>query len=110
MTIETKLFELRDVATFIPIIASRMRADTLGEAWLLRRAGYSETLAPLVLLTRLDGGGLAEYDPHAWGGRTYPVAHLYIAERWDELRSGDLIDVRALLGETDAPCRSEMTP
>ncbi len=118
--IESKVFELRDDATFIPIIASRMvpvacwasgiavdgTADSRVQ-WLLRRAGYSRGRPYLVLLTRLDGG-ISEYDPYSWGGnRTWVPAHQHIAEHWDELESGDLIDVRVLLGEESAPCESE---
>lgn len=118
--IETKLFELRDAATFIPIIASRMvmlsRPDPerLGdavaerrEAWLLRRAGYAPDSEPLVLLTGADGGRRAEYDPYSHGGRTFPVAHEFIAHNWNALVSGEVIDVRVLLGETSASCESE---
>ncbi len=117
MTIETKLFELRDTGTFIPVIASRMRADREPEVqifgswkrehWLLRRAGYSDGEPFLVLLARLDGGGRAEYDPYAWASRTWTPAHDYIAAHWDALRSGDLIDSRVCLGEASAPCESE---
>ena len=104
--IETKLFELRDEATFIPIIASAMRSDEPREAWLLRRSGYAPNTT-LILLTTLDGGRNAEYDPYAWGGRTFPNAHYYITREWPALKSGQVIDVRTILGETDAPCESE---
>jgi len=33
--------------------------------------------------------------------------HLYITEHWNELESGDVIDVRFILGETPHPCLSE---
>lgn len=100
MTIETKLFELRDRATFIPIIASRMRSENEDEqeCYLLGRAGYSSHEPFLILLTRLDGGQ-ATYDPYGWGGRTFPVAHQFIAENWDALFSGDVVDVEHILGE-----------
>lgn len=103
--IETKLFELRDVGTFIPIIAMLMESGDEREAWLLRRAGYSR-LSNLVLLTRLDGGA-AHYDPYDWSGRTYPAAHEYITANWTHLESGELIDVRVALGETKEPCETE---
>jgi len=109
--IETKLFELRDHSTFIPIIASRMTSDDPHEAWLLRRAGYrwegEGAPPPLVLLTRVQGNYRAQYDPYSWTGRTYPVAHDHIARNWHELQSGAVVDVRFILGETPAPCESE---
>jgi hypothetical protein len=112
--IETKLFELRDEGTFIPAIASRMRSsltrdleDCTRERALLRRAGYSEDSEPLVLLTSANGGR-SHYDAYDWGSRTWTPAHLYIADNWDALKSGDLIDVRILLGESSTPCATEL--
>lgn len=113
MSIETKVFELRDKATFIPIIASLMKSDDERERWLLRRAGYSPIGFPkgvpetyLVLISRLDGGE-SQYDPYDWCGRTFPNAHKYIEENWSRLASGDLVDVQVILGEQSAPCESE---
>jgi len=108
MTIETKLFELRDSATFIPIVAMQMHSTDAREHWLLRRAGYSIGEPHLVLLTRLDGG-IAHYDVYDWGGRTFPAAHQYIADNWHTLQTGALIDVRVILGEAADPCESEQT-
>ena len=86
---ETKLFELRDEGTFIPIIATLMYSENEAEAYLLRRAGYS--IGPhdhwLVLLDRLEGGR-SDCDPrseHGGGKRTFPAAHEYIQHHWPEL-------------------------
>jgi hypothetical protein len=96
-----KTFEIRDSGTFIPAIAIRidrcLEANDK-EALLISRAGYGDE--PLVLLTRLDGGKSC-YDPYDWGDRTWHVAHKYIADNWDFLRSGDVIDVEFILGETE---------
>ena len=116
---DTKLFEVRDRATFLPVIATlmvaepsntAMFADTIesrnAEAFLLRRSGYGED--PLVLLTRLEGDGRpANYDPFSWGDRTMHVAHLYISANWDRLRSGDVVDVEYILAETPVPKTTE---
>ena len=75
--------------------------------YLLRRCGYSCDDRPNVILTRLDGNGKATNDPSAWGGRTWPVAHRHIIERWHELADGDVVDVQFILGETPAPKVSE---
>ncbi len=116
--IESKVFELRDKATFIPILASRMAsvcclASGITDVteprvqWLLRRAGYSLSPPYLILLTGLDGGQ-SEYDPYSWGGsRTWAPAHQHIADHWEELESGDLIDARVILGEESEPCATE---
>jgi hypothetical protein len=106
---ETKLFELRDSSTFIPIIAIKMSSDHPREHYLLRRAGYSDTPPPLILVSRLSGGA-TQYDPYAWNDRrTFPVAHQYIEEHWDSLETGAVIDVRTILGETATPAESEQT-
>lgn len=117
----TKLFEIRDRATFMPVMAVRLLvvADCatepdLAENWLLRRAGYAPDQItrtneePYVILILLDGGG-AEYDPFSWrrGARTVPVAHQYIIENWDQLESGQVIDVQFISGETPTAKISE---
>lgn len=132
---ETKMFEIRDRMTFIAVVAVLMRPTlpVLGhkgsesipdsvkhdierfraESYLLRRCGYAiDDGAPrLVALGRADADGHGQfcYDPYSWRGqaRTIPQAHVYITEHWDELRSGDVIDVEFILGETTEPKISE---
>jgi hypothetical protein len=111
---QTKLLELRDEGTFIPIIATLMaRPDNEQEEYLLRRAGYA--IGPtdhwLVLLDRLDGGAsdYRTHSQHGGGQRTFPTAHLYIQQHWDELTSGQVIDVEYILGESEKPKESEAT-
>lgn len=56
---------------------------------------------------KLDGVK-AEYDPYSWGpSRTLRVVHGHIIQHWDELKSGDVIDVEFLLGERPEPKVSE---
>ncbi len=105
---ESKLFEIRDTATFIPVMAVRLSTDTEQESYLLSRAGYGQSLgvqARYVLLWRIAGEvHQATCDPYQWPGgpfvRTMPQAHQYIIEKWDELVSGDVVDVEFILGET----------
>lgn len=110
---ETKVFEIRDRATFIPVLGVKLKVDDLAsvEAWLLRRAGYAmEDLlgGTFVLLTTLSSGvGRAICDPYDWGGDTFPPAHDYIARYWDRIRSGDVIDAEFIRGESAAPKLSE---
>lgn len=97
---KAKALEIRDEGTFIPALAVDMQDDNEGQRYLLRRCGYPLDGRPNVILTRLDGNGQATNDPYSWGGRTYPVAHNYIIEHWDELHDGDVVDVSFILGET----------
>lgn len=109
MNTDTKLFEVRDVATFIPCMAVRISGahhdDATQDEWLASRAGYGE---PCVLFGRLDGGEF-NYDNYNWPGgtRTMPVAHEYIIEHWTELRSGAVVDVEFILGMRAEPKESE---
>jgi len=97
---KVKLFELRDRATFIPVMAASCGSDDLRERFLLRRAGYCVDDQPMIMLADLNGGRKAQYDPHAWGDRTFAVAHDYITRNWPMLTTGDVVDVEFILGET----------
>lgn len=102
----TKLFEVRDAGTFIPVIASQLACDsdldmthtTTAEHYLLRRAGYGEE--KLVLLTHLHGGHRAYCDMYDWNSRTMQEAHSYIQTHFSTLQTGEVIDVQFILGET----------
>ena len=103
---EIKLFEVRDRATFMPVGAIKLSPTGEAERWLLGSAGYSLTF-PYILLFRLEGGEIT-YDAWKWGGgRTLHAAHLYLQGHFDELTSGDVIDVEYILGERPEPKRSE---
>ena len=95
-----KLFEIRDRATFIPAMAIQVSGE---DGYLMRRAGFQSPMVYLVALATER----ACYDPYNWGNRTMANAHNYIAENWDQLGDGDVIDVEFILGETTAPKRSE---
>lgn len=96
---QTKLLEIRDVATMIPALAVRIEPENAEQEFLARHAGYGEPYC-LVMLTFLSGGRKAEYDPFDWGDRTMTTAHQYIVSFWHELKDGDVIDVQFILGET----------
>ena len=97
--IDSKLIELRDSDTFIPMIATLCRSDDEQEKWLFGRAGYGPR-SGLVLFARLDGAGAANFDPDVWPrpSRTYKVAHEWVTDHWDEIESGDVVDVGYILG------------
>jgi hypothetical protein len=103
---KTKLFELRDRATFVPVLAVKMVSQDEAEQYLLRRSGYGPDQS--VLLTGLDGGlDKSTCDPFDWPNRTRHEAHKYIANNFDSLESGQVIDVEFILGETTQPKTSE---
>jgi hypothetical protein len=110
---KTKLFEIRDRATFLPVIATLLsQPDNEAEQYLLRRVGYScrsLKLLPCVLMGRLSGSGTFANDEYEHSGdtRTLRVAHRYIQKHWEELESGDVIDVEYLLKESTEPKISE---
>lgn len=124
---ETKLFELRDRGTFIPLLCVKPgkprphSSDCTGEggrcncgvafedkmAW---RYGYRsrDEIGPPIIVTHMSEPDRGCHNAsHVWGDRTFQTAHLFIEEHWDELKSGDLIDVRFILGESITPCESE---
>lgn len=124
---KAKALELRDEGTFIPILCVDMnppqypvasmdprdkeedRESTAAQRYLLRRVGYACDGRPNIIMTRLSGDGQATNDPYGWKGntRTFPVAHNWIIEHWNELNDGDVVDVQFILGETSAPKKSE---
>ena len=97
-----KLIEIRDVSTFIPALAIRVSGE---DGYLMRRAGFG---APMVYLVALATQRCA-YEPYGWGSkaRTFSVAHQYIESHWDDLSTGDVVDVEYILGETTTPKQSE---
>lgn len=105
--IQTKLFEVRDSMTFIPVIASRMVSEYGPERYLLGRVGYGTAVPDHIFLARLAGGTIATADPYEWNSRTMQAAHGHIMRHWNELASGDVVDVEYILGKTNEPKKSE---
>lgn len=108
-----KLFEIRDAGTFIPAMAVELdRANGTRDDALLRRAGFgmeSGKARLYILLMPLDDGkGHFTYDQYGWGNRTMETAHQYMYEHWDDLKSGDLVDVQFILHETATKKESEL--
>lgn len=102
---ETKLLEVRDAGTFIPVLCVAMKTTDLSERYLLSRMGFHKDtyLIQLVWISRQQ----TNYDPFKWGDRTMYNAHRYITDNWELLSNGDVIDVEFVLGETNAPKVSE---
>lgn len=108
-----KTFEVRDRATFIPVLAVKLEPGCDADRYLFGRAGYGLTpddQAHFVMVCRVDGGeGFATTDQHGWPGgtRTMMYAHHHIREHFDELASGAVVDVEFLQGVTTEPKKSE---
>ena len=114
---EVKLFEVRDEGTFIPCVGMKLTHRTREEKFLLRRAGYAEDQIapgysdqdePYILFGNLFGKGLLNYDAFAWPNRTMARAHMHVITNWANLKSGDVVDVQFIHGETPAAKVSEM--
>jgi len=99
---ETKLLEIRDRATCVPALAIQVSGV---DGYLMRRAGFGSV--PMVYLIML-ATEQCRYDPYNWDNpRTMGNAHLHIAEHWESLQNGDVVDVEFILGESATPKVSE---
>ncbi|MCF8566876.1 hypothetical protein LLE49_19330 [Alicyclobacillus tolerans] len=107
MPLVTKAFEIRDAATFIPVIATALASTSFEEAYLIGRAGYTNYTGPTpVAVTRLTDLRAAA-DAGYWPNRTMHFAHQYIEQHFHELETGAVVDVEYILGERSAPKVSE---
>lgn len=106
-----KTFEVRDVGTFIPVLAIKLAPNCEEDRYLLSRSGYGKTpnrQAEYVLLCTINGGqGDCTSDPYNWPNTTMQNAHDQITKHFDEWFSGYVVDVEFLLGKTTTPKRSE---
>lgn len=114
---EIKILEIRDRMTFIPLMAIRIRVDldeapptAEQEVYLLRRSGfdrgsiYNGTFVAVVRLNDYQ----SHYDPYHWANNiTMQTAHQYIAEEWDTIVPGSVVDCEFIRGETSEPKKSE---
>lgn len=101
---ETKVFEIRDKATFVVVLATMIdQSNSEPENYLFRRAGFG---SPLIQLTSFNRSQ-SQFDPYDWGDRTYTTAHDYIEKNWYGLYSGEVIDIEYILKETTTKKISE---
>jgi hypothetical protein len=100
-----KAIEIRDRNTFVAAVAIKLVPTDEGQRYLLSHAGYGFDRPAVVLMLLNDCQ--AHSDPHDWTGRTYPVAHAFIAQHFDTLENGAVVDVEFILGETERPNVSE---
>ena len=108
---EFKLFELRDRCTFIPLLCIKPQGCMTGLelhpfiAKMAHRFGYQGSHA--VIAMHMAKPEFCKSDPYEWEDRTFKTAHKYVITHWEELKTGDVIDVQYILGETDKLCESE---
>lgn len=95
--LDTKIIEIRDSGTHIPVLAIRMLAKSGVQGYYFRRLGFPAdgSAIGVVKMDDLDGN----VDPYAWRDRTMATAHHWIYEHFDDLADGDVVDVEFLLGE-----------
>ena len=107
----TKLFEIRDRNTFIPVLATKIDHEIDAQSWLLNRAGFLKPFTPddffILLCDIKGGGGECQTSAYDWRGRAMATAHDHIVKNWDQLKDGDVIDVEFILGETKVKKASE---
>lgn len=109
IVMEVKCLEIRDAATFIPVICIHPVADNEGQLYLLRRDGYGAGPdEPCIIMIDAQCRDCA-YDPYGWPGssRTKKVAHDFIRNNWVDLRDGDVVDVEHIIGESTVKKISE---
>ena len=99
-----KVLEVRDEGTHIEVFAISTEPSP-GQEYGLQRCGFMDGQA--VIVGYLDGERNSSADPYHWGDRTMANAHNYIAQHFEDLRDGDVVDVRVILGERAEPVRSD---
>lgn len=95
---KAKLIEVRDAATYLPVIAVKLEPANEAERYMLRRAGFSAR-EDYVLYVPLHMAYMPTADPNTWSDRTNSNAHKLIALMFDQLEPGDLLDIEYELGE-----------
>lgn len=103
-----KSFEVRDVATFIPVIAVAMQTPSDDDSYLMRRVGYIGYLKGKknILVTRIDNNVTIGFASE-WASNTMRTAHKFIENNFDQLQNGEVIDVEFIIGRSTAPKQSE---
>ena len=111
--LQTKLFEIRDSATFIPVLAVRLSDEHANDAerYLLERAGWrtlpKDTTLLLVRLGQEERGTRLYASSWPSGVRTMRLAHEYISAYFEKLETGEVIDVEFIMGWTKEKKKSE---
>jgi hypothetical protein len=117
---KTKVLEIRDSATCMPVLCVELIGDNRAEELILWRSGWQPRSGQdariggdyhgRILLVSLADVTRSSYDPYGWpeNPRTLPLAHRHITKLWATLNDGDVIDVQFLEGETASPKLAEI--
>ena len=110
-----KYFEVRDRGTLIVVAAFRFVDIEHNAAanLLLMQAGYGRTAkeqSEYIAVMNITGGNCESHtDAYKWlNHRTMGTAHIYINDNFKTLKTGDVIDIEFILGETSKPKISEI--
>lgn len=106
----TKIFEIRDRGTYIPVLATKLDGENFIEDFHIHGAGIGVNCkcAP-IFIAKLSNPTDAHYDPYGWNDpRTMLTAHKHIADNFDNLVNCEVIDVEFILGETTTTKLSEV--
>ena len=104
---QSKFIEIRDEMTCIAALAVRISPESLEsvEARFARKSGWEDAGTYLITLSNPR----VAYNDDAWNGcRTMTTAHRWIKENWHKIESGDVVDVRVILGEATAAAEPEI--
>jgi len=106
----TKLFEGRDRATCIPLVAIMFDCKgNVNENYIQRIAGYDGDNVGMfhIMLGNIENGK-SHNDPFDWNDRTMKTIHLWLQNHWNETVTGQVLDVEYILGEVDTPKISQL--
>ena len=99
-----KLFEVRDIDTFIVISAIKTDSFNESEAFLLKRSGFNP--GDNIIVTNMNTLA-SNYHSDKWNDKTMQTVHAFLEEKFDELGHGIVLDAEYIRGEAPKPKRSE---
>lgn len=109
---QIKMIEVRDSCTCIAAIAIRPWPSGPVEEIFLRYAGFGFS-SDCILFGYLHASGTMAkwtYDPFDWpeNPHTMRAAHHYVAQHFDELKNGAVVDIEYIMGRTRAVKQAEI--
>lgn len=106
--LKSKVLEILDRDTYIPVIATDIFSGIDQENRHMRRLGFNPLNQNKVIITSFSPVKTV-YDVYAESNSRTREAFKYIQEHFDKLKSGDVIDVEFIKGETSMPKLSEFS-
>lgn len=106
--LKAKVLEILDRATYIPVIATDIFSGEAQESRHTRRLGFNPLNRNKIIITRFDPIRTL-YNVYDEPNTRTREAYRYIQDHFDKLKSGDVIDIEYLLGETSMPKLSDFS-